>query len=440
MNKVTSLHLASRSPANAPASRIIVLDYLKGIAAVWFTLGHTMMYYQDGSWETIMGISILLLDWLTICLYVTCTIIGTMLSIRQKEAAGNTHGMFKNAAKRSIYFFVVGEVFNIVIDATNKYKTGIWHVFGANMITVVACAQLFTYGLVKLDKRIRFFLAIALIILYPLFLDWCLAGITLTSDHQIIVSTSTLTTAPYIIYYLLFDMDAMMPTLSWLITAILTSVVFEEFINAHVKISMKTNVGQGSINHRNKKLTNALANLACFGIIAIFCSVIIGDIILSPGVSSSATEYGWVTNNDAFKFYSLGGLPLFLIRHTPLYLVYNLGVFAVAFSALHFRNVVHEKKVLLQNSMTQFGKYSFSVFVYGEILNFIPIKINLLEYLVICVPFVVILFIAVNLWASRGKGIGSLEWGMNLYSRFLDRLAKNNEKRVSIPSRLKQVP
>ncbi len=339
--------------------------------------------------------------------------------------------MFKNALLKASFLLIVGEVLNLVINILNGGTFGIWHVFGANMITVVGLAQLLTYGLMKMSIRGRIVLVIALATSYPLLLAGCLHSMGYAGDGSLAVSAENLTSLPYILYYLLFYMDAMAPTMSWLIIATLASVLFVPYVNSYVN----------DVDDKHEldmtKHSRHVYQLATFGMVLLVLSILIGGFLLFSGLGMSAWLYDWLVTDGPFRFYFLPGLPMFLVRHTPNYLVFNTGLLAIAFGLLQHRSfeVELEGKVLPgQTTISRLGKYSFSIFVYGHVFALIPIKLPLYWFAIIVGAIVIVIAILVNPWETRAKGIGSLEW---LLVKYVAMLSKPRKKQV-VPS--KNVP
>jgi hypothetical protein len=417
--------LATGKPTNTKAgtSRIITMDYLKGVAAFWFTLAHMAMYFNDKSWMSIMGTAIIVLDWLTVDLFLTITVVGTMVSIKKKVASGKSKGMFATAVQKSVFLLIVGLIMNIVIDARNDQKIGIWLVFGANMISVIAIVQLFTYMLVKMKRWLRLVLLAAIFVIYPVLLNACFVSIGFPGYGVLTATASRLTTPGYIVYYLLFHMDAMAPLFEWLIVAILASLVFEEFARSAAIPSITEQDPQGLGNPVDPN-ARATKNLAIAGLLCVACSVLFGGFLLTKGIGPSYAEYYYLHEGDQFSYYTPEGLPLFLMRHFPNYMVFNVGVLSIIFAALHHASAFQRKRLFLQDTFVIAGQYSFTIFVYGHASFLLGLSLTVWQYIVICIPIGVTVLAAVRVWARRARGIGSLEWLMVVYMQGLQRLEK----------------
>jgi hypothetical protein len=394
------------------------MDYMKGLAVLWFTCGHCMQFWAipSNTWDSPQALIALLLDWTGPALFVSVTVIGTMLSIRQKQLTGQTKGMFWNGFKKATFLIIVGEIMNVFINAinisTNGMNLGAWIIFGANMILVVGCAQIFTYGMMKLSWKARLALGILLIAIYPLLLDWCLPSLIINGSRQIATSASVLITPQYIVYYLLFYLDGMDPTISWLITTLLTGVIFSPFVEAHARAA--TGLPGGD----DKAKARSVRSLLVLGGLAIAASVLGGSWLLNKGYAFAATLYNWLVT-PGYRLYFLPGLPLFLVRHCPNYLLFNLGLLAVSFGLLQ-RRAAAGKTIFLQDWIANLGRFSFTLFLAGDLLLIKTLYLTWYQFSVVIAIVEVGYLLVTRLWAVKGRSIGSLEWLAQQYDKGLN--------------------
>ncbi len=422
--ETTALEPKQSASTNAGSSRIITMDYLKGIAAFWFTIAHMMLYFNDKSWMSIMVTFIIALDWLTVDLFLALTVVGTMISIKKKEAAGKTKGMFSTAVMKSSFLLIVGLIINISVEARALYHVGIWCVFGANMITVIGLVQMFTYLLVKMKRWLRLVLLAVIIVIYPVLLNAIFVSVGFIGWGEMPITTARLTNPWYAAYYLLFDMDAMAPTFEWLITSILASLVFEEFARSTATSSTTGDSNQVVSGSTIDPHARATKNLAVAGLVCVACSLLFGGFLLTKGIGPSYVEYYFLHGGDQFSYYTPEGFPFFLVRHFPNYAAFNVGVLAIVYAALHHASAFERKRLFLQDTLVIAGQFSFSIFVYGHASFLLGLSISGWQFVVICIPIGVAVLVAVRLWARRARGIGSLEWFLGLYMLGLYRLGK----------------
>lgn len=271
---------------------------------------HLGAYWNDNSWESLWRIIWLFLDWLGPSIFISITVIGTMISIKRKELAGKNKGMGLNALKKFSYLFIVGEIMNYIIDMMNPKQLGPWQILGMNMITAVAYAQLLVYAFIKLSQRQRFILLVILIMGFPVLFDYCVQGLNYDFNIMINLGMDDLTTVPAILYYLLFYIQAMIPTYSWLILMLATMIVFNGFIDFKVKTTMVAAYHPNALLKLKQWHAYHVNRLFWLGFILVTLTIIMGGYALVD--KSFAGTYIGLWNDDPFHIWNLPGIPLFL--------------------------------------------------------------------------------------------------------------------------------
>ena len=416
--QATKQPLPSRSTKKGKKStRLDIIDYLKGIAVIHFTFGHLVLYWSfESNWIAIPGIIALVMDWAGPSLFISFTVIGTMISIRKKQLQHRTKGMFKNALIKFVYLFIVGEVMNIIIDVLNTVSTGnsmgLWHILGMNMITAVAFAQLFVYLLVKLTRIQKLVLLLGLIVIYPVLLDYCLRGMNFGWGEFSDFNANDMTSLPYILYYLLFHLEAMAPTMAWVITTLTIVLVFDGFVKFYVITNQK------EISVRKMMLLKSLYARKLFGlgILLLIFSVVAGGYLITPGIAFSKQLYLFLIEPGIWNFWGIEGLPLIWIRHMPHYLLFNAAILVLVFTSLFFLHDIKNVNLPFKKYLSTFGIYSFSIFVYEHMFALIPIELyDIVSFSIVFLPLIFGLIIIVRKWHEKYKGIGSLEWGLGIW-------------------------
>ncbi len=416
------------SPTSKVATdRIVTLDYLKGIAVFWFTIGHTIMFWHEDTWISAGAFLALCLDWTGPGLFIAVSVLGTMISIRKRQFSGNTKGMFINGFIKSSFMLIVGEIMNIVLGyAYGDRKLGPWHVFGANMITVIGLAQILTYGIVMLRIRTRITLLAACITIYPILLVACLSAIEMDGSGQLPVSETVLVTPAYIAYYLLFYLDAMAPTLSWIITFLAASIMFEGFSRRYAEGSVRGDFGPVQAQRAQ------INRMKIMGVAAIILGVAAGGFILVRGLGMSGWLYDYVINNDPLRFYDLPGLPLFLTRHVPNYLIFNIGVLVITFALLHTRSFIDKRGLPAQDTILAVGQFSFTIFISENLLNLIPLRLPLYIYVPIIIGILTGIALWCRYWSRNLHGIGSIEWMLPIYMELVKNVIQKHSRPRSL--------
>jgi hypothetical protein len=415
------------------SDRVAALDWLKGFMMLWILYTHLGAYWGDGTWTSAWRTVWVFLDWMGPVGYIAFTVIGTMLSIAKK---GNGHvrvtrPMRIDAFKKFFYIFVIGELMNLLIDGINPTHLGPWHVLGMNMITAVAFAQLFVYGLVGLSQRQRVYLFCTLLAASVALFGWCMNALGWDGTDPLVMNESKLVTLPAIMYFILFDMNSMMPVYGWLLLTPLTMIVFESITRYCVKKKVIGNWGaegnQGLVTEHGRQVKK----LAIIGFLLVIAAFLAGGFIVAPGIGGAASAYGDLTNDDPFRYWFLSGIPLIIYRFSPHYIVADLGIVAMVFAVMYR---TRDKTWLPARAPTRlelFGKYSFSIFVYSHALALVPLKLSIIGFATVLFPVLLVLVLGVQAWDAKAGGVLSLEWGMRKYLAALNWVKK---KRTSTSS------
>ncbi|MHA1793416.1 MAG: hypothetical protein ACTSVI_12270 [Promethearchaeota archaeon] len=409
--------------------RLESMDLAKGIAIIAILLVHLGSWWNDGTWFDIWQSYYLILDWLGPTIFITFSVIGTMISIRYKQVTGKTRGMFKNALLKFIYFFVVGQIMNFVIDFNNEYKVGPYMFLQTgNVIIAVAFTQLLSYGLIKLKTRHLFLILISLMISYGMALGLILNGIKYDDSGAINVGINDLNNVYLSLYYFLFNMDAMIPAYSWLISATLTAFTFRWFIDFYMKSSIISFV-KPSLKKVLKSWEVYMAKkMVLSGLLIVFITLSFGGLLVVKGIGFGYGAYHNLMNSSLFQGLELNGLPLIFQRHNPFYLSYNMGIFMIFFGILFYIIKCKGKKFIFQDWVVNFGRYTFTIFVYTHALALLPTRFSFIGYMIIYFPVTALLVFLVKMWNDRLKGIFSLEWGLQKYWAFVN-FVKTRKKR-----------
>ncbi len=400
--------------------RLGAIDYLKGFAMLWIMFVHLGDYWGDSTWRSLWRIIYMAADWLGPTIFVSLTVVSTMISIKKRVYSRKTEGMMADAFKKFSFLFIIGEAMNIFIDNMNSHHLGPWHVLGMNMITAVAFSQLLVYGLIKLSQAQRFAILAALVAGFPMLFMYCINGGIVGSDGNVILDTSTLVTPQAILYYLFLYMSAMMPTYCWLILTPLTMLVFNGFVEFHVKAPVILSLHPRSEPRLRMWYKYHAYRLACAGLVMIFLGIFFGGFEPARCIDFTSGAYADLMNFDAFKFWSLSGIPLFLYRHNPYSIVYNTGLMLVFFAFIYYTRDAPWRNKRGTTRIEIFGKYSFTIFIYSHGFKLIPLQLSMPLFLCVFFPILVLLVMGVPVWDKKLGGAISLEWFRIYYLRFLN--------------------
>ena len=397
-----------RENAQLRSDRLCTIDYLKGFAMFWITFVHLGAYWNDNSWVSLWRIIWLVLDWLGPSIFISITVIGTMISIRKKELAGNTKGMGIYAVKKFSYLFIVGEIMNLIIDVRNLKHVGPWHLLGMNMITAVAFAQLLVYAFIKLSQRQRVVLLGILVAGFPILFNYCAQGLNFNFDLMNNLGLEDMTTAPAIMYYLLFYIPAMIPTYCWLILMLATMITFNGFVEFKVKVTLLMTCSPSTWVKLKQWHAYHANRLFWTGAVMIIATIFAGGYALVD--KPYASTYISLWHDDPFHVWNLAGVPLFLYRNNPYSIFYFLGILLMVFGAYYHWRDMHQVSRRGVTRIENLGRYSFTLFMFSTLFDLIPVRLSFMPFLALFLLIIAGIILAFQAWNDKAGGIGSLEW------------------------------
>ncbi|MHA1714993.1 MAG: hypothetical protein ACTSXP_05085 [Promethearchaeota archaeon] len=390
---------------------IYALDYFKGIAISAILWSHLGAFLGTSSWESLRSFVTIVLDWFGPTLYILAFVFGTLYSYRRKELLNNTKGFNKKCIYKSIYFYIVGYVINMIIFFFTPFRYGIWQLIYMNVITAIAFVQLLMPIVIKVGKRNRLLIGIILLIINPILLHFILTWQGYAGPSGIVVNVSQLNAfyTPAILYFILYQLDSMIPLMVWLPLVFISSGIFDDFITLHlrsVRIQGKT----------NKIVFKEISERIIYsGLAFLTISICAGGFFVSPGLGTAYLNYLSLKTPGAYNFWIFEGLPLFLQRHSPNHLVWAMGWFFLIFGLLYRREFYLNKRFPAHDYVINLGKYTFSLFVYPYALFFIP---NVMSFPIYMGSFVGIWIGTCWLvwkWDKNVNGFLSLKWGLRKY-------------------------
>ncbi len=405
--------------------RIAALDWIKGFMMIWILYTHLGGYWTDGTWNSAWQAVWMFVDWIPVG-FVAFTVIGTMLSIK-KKGNGHVHvtrPMMVDALKKFSYFYIVGTIINAVANGMQGLHGGPWILLGMNIITAVAFAQLLVYGLIGLSQKQRIAFFFVLLASFMLLLPYCLNGLGWNGTDNIIMTGEKMVSAPAIVYFILFDMNSMMPTYGWLLATPLTMIVFDGIASYCAKKGSNGNSSPGDKKRQVEEHGRQAKRLAISGLVLVVIAFLAGGFVLAPGIGGSMTTWANLTSDDPFRFWYLPGIPLIFYRFSPQYIVANVGIITMVFAAIYRTRDKVWLPARAPTRMEVFGKYTFSMFVYSHLFIYMPLRLSIVWFVAILLPLLVVLVLAVQVWDKRADGILSLEWVLKKYLTGLNLVIK----------------
>lgn len=386
----------------ASPRRIQSIDFVKGFAIIFIMLAHTASGWLNSESRYLYGILFTLLDILGPSLFVFLSALSVIFSIKRKEGILPQKIIRNRIFTRGIVMIVIGMLTNIVVLEGEEVKVAIW---GWNIITFLGFSQIFSFYILKLKKTNRIIIGLVIIILSPLIRAILYEGkeagnILLTIVHYFITSpTPHLTFFPYISY-------------------IFISTIFGEYI----------------YDAMNKGTKDAYIGLFRIFLVWGIFFVAIGIFFYFPnGLSLTNWQPGWAlqtadsmvgglseyphlrlldtANNQ--DFFTIPGVPLFLIRCTSANMFYNQGCALIIIAVFFYFIDIKNKSNSFINMLIYYGKVSLSLFLLHFL--FIPIffsQFNITFFLIVGIAYLGFMGIFMYIWNEFGRGVGSPEWLM----------------------------
>jgi hypothetical protein len=390
----------------APSRRITTIDTMKGMSIIMIFYCHFAFIWRTEDWIAFTRVQWLVLDFFGPAMFVTMSMLGNMLS-SAKEMETSKHGaLYSSKALLKIsYLFIIGELINLL--TIGDY--GILHVAEWNVVTTIAIFSLLIPLIARLKIRTRVLLLAIIILMYYPLLNFSMSSINAAGLDPGTATPLQIPDVPTTIYFLFFQQAMTCPLFPWLIIPLVTSIVFEPFVVAYRSNS------PGAIHTELRKIRY-------IGLIFIAGAMLLG-FWLVPGYTRDIMED--LSIPGEFFSYPLAGVPVFLVRHTPQYLFYNLGIIYFIFGILAERQLVQQKRILWEEKLNNFGVMSLTVFIASHVSWLFPwIQLHALVFYAFFIPFMFIVVNAFWLWRTKGKMVLSIEWGMNIYVIALSRLLK----------------
>jgi hypothetical protein len=112
-------------------------------------------------------------------------------------------------------------------------------------------------------------------------------------------------------------------------------------------------------------------------------------------------------------YFTIPGVPLFLIRCTSANMFYNQGCALIIISAFFYYIDIKNKSNNFTNMLIYYGKVSLSLFLLHFL--FIPLffsQFNITFFLIVGIAYLGFMGIFMYIWNEFGRGVGSPEWLM----------------------------
>jgi hypothetical protein len=402
-----------------PAANLVTIDTMKGIAIM------VMLYiHLAWRWRALGWFSLLRLEWyftdFFLMAFVALSAVGTMMAhysrvaeqerqheIEHGQQRGHGHGGLnwhelypRKKLLRASFLFWYGEILNIMF----YLNMGIFHLTGWNVITTIALFSLLLPLMLQLKKITRVCIAVALALTYYPLCNWAMGAIHAQGININDFQLAYLQDPRNLVYWLLFNHSFMTPVYSWLIVPLLVSVIFEPLVK-----KWTTGARDG--------VATELKRIGLAGVLLIVVGVATGFWLTSDYSQGFFAEL--MRGDNYIKWPFPQGMFVFLTRHLPQYIFYNLGIVCVLFYGIGWWQLVRCKSLFLQAKIDVAGRHSLTIYALSNIGFLIPITLTMGFFFVVFVAW--LLFVIGLIWYldSRHDGIGTLEWLADVYTNLI---------------------
>jgi hypothetical protein len=401
-------------------SHIPTIDTLRGISVVLILHMHCALAWRASDWSALSRFMFYTTDFVAPVLYTVMSILGNMISLESRYKKEGKYSLSRGAVLRASFLFLYAESLNILnVSRLGWYSLTTW-----NVILAIVVFTLVLPSMLKLKPIIRLAIAAGICLVYFPLVNISLAPLAGSPVDINAVTAASLANPATWPYWLFFYHDMMTPIFSWMIIPLLVPVIFNRFVKALVAGT-------------RDRWAHEIKRIAIVGLILIVLGVVTGFWRVPDYVTKNHLQLS--TPDAYFTWPFPDGEPLFMIRHTPQYMVYNTGMICLIFSVIAYVQLPMGKKLPGQGVLLHLGNLSLTGFNLSLFTFLIPFSFPLPLFYVIVIPSIVIITTVFHVWYTKGHGIASIEWLMRLYvntiSYFLDQPRKRRGNR-SISSKV----
>jgi hypothetical protein len=404
---------SSRDPAitSSPSKRLTTIDTMKGMSIIMIFYCHFALSWRTWDWLAFMRLTWLVLDFFGPVMFITMSVLGNMLAARGKPLKKQDRSSARRSWLRAAFIIAMGVIYDVNFIGT----MGIFFMFMSNIYYIIAIFSLLIPYIVRLKPRTRLVLIVAIMVVYYPILDLSLTSIKAAGVDATSFSPAQVLDAPSIFYFLFINQGVTVPFFPWILVPLISSIVFEPFIASHDTAT------SGSLHA-------TLARIRNFGFTMIAGGVALG-FWLFPGYGNEIIR-DMNMPGSFFTWPYPDGIPVFLVRYTLQYLVYNLGIVCVFFGILGDWQLVKGKHVPWEKKINNFGEMSLTGFIMSHVPFYMTwIKLSILIFFAIFIPLIIAVVNLFWLWGKKTGAVCSPEWIMKQYITFV---MKKLEKRDMI--------
>ncbi|MEX2680970.1 MAG: heparan-alpha-glucosaminide N-acetyltransferase domain-containing protein [Candidatus Sigynarchaeota archaeon] len=407
--------------------RVPTIDTLRGISIIMVLYIHLAGAWRAPDWSTLLRLQWYATEFFGPAMFITISLVGNMVShfARKNRDSGDQSmpmnrrplALPRKLLLRSSFLFIVGECINAIFTG----RLGLLHLTGWNMITTIALFGLLIPVMLRIPKIARLLLAASILLAYYPIMNWSIAPLDPFDIDLLWISPEKFADPRVLVYWFLFFHDMMAPVFSWLAVPLIASVVFESMVS---KLT----------NGDSKKIGRESARVALVGVAMILIGIVSGFQIAPDYVGRLNTE---IATPDAYIQWPWAGVFIFWIKSTPQYIVYNLGIVFLAFSAFSYVQIGKKRVLPGENFVNSCGRFSLTIFIASYILSQIPLELPLPLFYILAIPIIISITWVTRAWEKHLSGVGSIEWMMNVHvvtiSFLLDKMKERKKGQKTDP-------
>ena len=416
----------------ASPRRIRSIDFIKGFAIIMIMMAHISEAWLDNDWVYIYGMMFFIMDFLGPSLFVFLSALSVVFSIKKKQERGTHPKIIRNQIlSRGASIIVIGMLINLIglnqgpAEYRPIFPLNLW---GWNILMFLGFSQIFSYYALKYRHKWRIIIGMTIVFIsMPL--------------RQLLAIYRGENVAFWIAHFIITSPAPQLPLFPWLSICFLSTIFGE-----HLYQAMREGMDDAYVG---------LCRIFLFwGAFFVTLGVFAPCIFLGPGPSvyvrwgfelqTPATmdikEYPqiylyYIMNNQ--RYYKFPGVPLFLIRSTTAYMLYNLGAALLVICFFFYLLDLKKKDSQFVHMLIYYGKTSLSLFL----IHFIFIAMFIRQFNIVVFPFVILAYVGfmgffMYIWNEYAKGVGSPEWLMIQIARIGQKTGETVKKEFFKTERL----
>ncbi|MHA1293476.1 MAG: heparan-alpha-glucosaminide N-acetyltransferase domain-containing protein [Promethearchaeota archaeon] len=390
IKELNRLETAKRSKS---FTRILSIDFVKGLAICLIILAHTGEAWISPEWRYAYAILFLCLDVFGPSLFIFLSALSVVFSMKKKSELIPEKVIRNSIYIRGITIIALGLIFNV---ATNREAPFPYNMWGWNILMFIGFAQIITYYAVKFSRGSRILIGTMIIFLTPQIREY----LYLNKDTNPIIG---------LLHFIIISPAPHNPFIPYVALCFFSSIFGELFFEAMLLETREAYIDA----------FKSFIKYGCFFVLAGLFLAALGGWVATPDLFDP-DEYRFMyllddVNNQ--PYYEINGILIFLVRGTAANLCYSLGmallILGFFFYVIDIRGVDKEFENTIMNMFIFLGRVSLSLFFIHYIgLFFFYRQLNIAFFFPIWLACIGFLCILIYIWNKWADGKFTFEWIM----------------------------